>query len=116
MTSLHEGYSKQNISPLALRLRSFLKFVIDLALILLIVTLGKSAIAEPYYVPSGSMEPTLKIGDELLATKYNYGYSMASLPLFLQFRFRRALACLVRFRGMARWLCFAHPPIHRKSG
>ena len=28
------------------------------------------------------MEPTLLIGDELLATKYPYGYSTASLPAF----------------------------------
>ena len=29
------------------------------------------------------MEPTLQIGDELLATKYPYGYSSASLPIFI---------------------------------
>ena len=29
------------------------------------------------------MEPTLLIGDELLATKYPYGYSSASLPSFI---------------------------------
>jgi signal peptidase I len=31
------------------------------------------------------MEPTLLIGDELLATKFPYGYSAASLPAFLVF-------------------------------
>ena len=36
-----------------------------------------------YYVPSGSMEPTLLIGDELLATKFPYGYGSASLPAFI---------------------------------
>ena len=29
------------------------------------------------------MEPTLQIGDELLATKFPYGYSSASLPIFI---------------------------------
>lgn len=47
----------------------------------LALTVVKSAIAEPYYIPSGSMEPTLLIGDELVATKYAYGYSSASLAL-----------------------------------
>lgn len=46
----------------------------------LIVFLAKGAIAEPFYVPSASMEPTLLIGDALLASKYPYGYSTASLP------------------------------------
>jgi len=67
----------------ASQMRGWLKSIVDIALILLVITVGKSAIAEPYYVPSGSMEPTLKIGDELLATKYPYGYSAASLPLFI---------------------------------
>jgi signal peptidase I len=57
--------------------------VIDAAAIFLIVMAAKTAIAEPYYVPSGSMEPTLQIGDELLATKYPYGYSTSSLPNFV---------------------------------
>ncbi len=65
------------------RARSWTKSAVDLACILLMVTAAKTAIAEPYYVPSGSMEPTLLIGDELLATKYPYGYSTASLPAFL---------------------------------
>jgi signal peptidase I len=48
--------------------------------IVMIVFLAKGALAEPFYVPSGSMEPTLLIGDTLLALKYPYGYSGASLP------------------------------------
>lgn len=59
------------------------KAIFDLACIVLVVTAAKVAIAEPFYVPSGSMEPTLLIGDELLATKYPYGYSTASLPAFV---------------------------------
>src|ERR1700720_4474316 len=59
------------------------KPLFDAAAIILIVLAAKTAVAEPYYVPSGSMEPTLQIGDELLATKYPYGYSSASLPVFV---------------------------------
>jgi signal peptidase I len=48
---------------------------VDVVVFVLLVIIAKTAIAEPYYVPSGSMEPTLQIGDELLATKFPYGYS-----------------------------------------
>ena len=61
----------------------WVKNIADLAIILFLVIAAKAAIAEPYYVPSGSMEPTLQIGDEQLATKYPYGYSSASLPIFI---------------------------------
>lgn len=64
-------------------MKSWAKNIFDVAVIVLVVIAGKTAIAEPYYVPSGSMEPTLQIGDELLATKYPYGYSAASLPVFV---------------------------------
>jgi signal peptidase I len=62
-------------------LRGWFKTISDVVVIVLVVMVAKAAIAEPYYVPSSSMEPTLLIGDELLATKYPYGYSTASLPL-----------------------------------
>ena len=61
----------------------WIKSIADIAVIILIVLAAKTAIAEPFYVPSGSMEPTLLIGDELLAMKFPYGYSTASLPSFL---------------------------------
>ena len=70
--------------PETSRLRRWAKSIVDLAFVVLVVLAAKAAIAEPFYVPSGSMEPTLLIGDELLATKYPYGYSTASLPALFE--------------------------------
>ena len=71
------------MAPQPKRKHHLLKSIAELAGIVLVVAAAKTAIAEPFYVPSGSMEPTLLIGDELLATKFPYGYSAASLPNFL---------------------------------
>ena len=52
--------------------------IMQLAGIVAAVFLAKGALAEPFYVPSGSMEPTLLIGDALLASKFPYGYGSSS--------------------------------------
>jgi signal peptidase I len=69
------------MTPALSRAREWTQTAVQIACIVAAITIAKIAIAEPYYVPSGSMEPTLQIGDELLATKYTYGYSAASLPV-----------------------------------
>ena len=53
----------------------------QLAGIVLTVLLVKTVAAEAYYVPSGSMQPSLLIGDQLVVSKFAYGYSRYSLPL-----------------------------------
>jgi len=68
-------------SSMASRASSWGAQILQFTAALAIVFLAKGAIAEPFYVPSGSMEPTLLIGDALLASKFPYGYGTSSLPI-----------------------------------
>ena len=58
-----------------------MRIVREILLALIVAAFVRTAVAESYQVPTGSMVPTLLEGDELIAAKYAYGYSRFSLPI-----------------------------------
>lgn len=56
---------------------SFLKSLLILAFAAWVL---RSLIVAPFSIPSGSMLPTMMIGDYLFVSKWPYGYSSASFP------------------------------------
>ena len=50
---------------------------------IIIALVIRTAGYEPFNIPSGSMKPSLLVGDYLFVSKFSYGYSRYSIPLGL---------------------------------
>lgn len=56
----------------------------QLAIAIVIVMFLRSSIIEPYKIPSGSMIPTLFIGDHIFVNKFSYGFKVPFTEFFLE--------------------------------
>ncbi len=61
---------------------SFLDIVKTVVTVVVVVLGIRTFAFEPFNIPSGSMIPTLLIGDYVFVSKYSYGYSGYSLPFW----------------------------------
>src|SRR5690348_11291550 len=79
------------------------RFILMLAIFAWVL---RSCVVAPFSIPSGSMLPTLYIGDYLVVAKWPYGYSRYSFPLGLPSFDGRILSSIPR-RGDV--VVFRHP-------
>lgn len=77
---------------------------------LLIAFFVRTLAYQPFNIPSGSMIPTLLVGDYLFVSKFSYGYSRYALPLGLGFFSGRILAREPERGDIA---VFRQPPTNR---
>ena len=81
-------YSKDDLDDLMIEepgstQNSGIEIAKTLIIAFLVVVFIRCAIAEPFSIPTGSMVPTLAIGDKILVTKYDYGwrYPLTRIPI-----------------------------------
>lgn len=65
------------------RSKGFLETVRTLVYAIAIALAVRTLAFEPFNIPSGSMKPTLLVGDYLFVSKFAYGYSRHSFPMSL---------------------------------
>ena len=71
--------SARSEQPVSMR-QSLFEYVRTFFTVVVVVVIVRTFLFESFVIPSGSMIPTLQVGDYIWVSKYTYGYSRFSLP------------------------------------
>ncbi len=76
-----ENQQEQDKEPVLVEKGEMGEFIKTALIAVVIALVIRSVFFEPFNIPSGSMKPTLLVGDYLFVNKPAYGYSRYSFPL-----------------------------------
>jgi len=65
----------------------FVEILESIVIAVVLAALIRIFIFSPFYIPSGSMEPTLQIGDRIIVSKLNYHFTKPARGDIIVFRF-----------------------------
>lgn len=74
--------ASENHQPTLTRKQKLIRESKSIFLIVIVILFVRSVIIEPYRIPSGSMIPTLMIGDFILVNKFAYGFKVPFSDVF----------------------------------
>ncbi len=69
------------------RKSAFVEILESVVIAVILASLIRIFIFSPFYIPSGSMEPTLQIGDRIIVSKLNYHFTEPARGDVMVFRF-----------------------------